>query len=226
MTQAQVQYGAQSKYFGNVAENYDSERRKQNKWQIEQSMVRDFVADAKPGETVLDVPFGTGRFAEFYLDRQLQIHGVDISDDMLSQAKAALGEDAAKCQLQAADALNLPFDDNSFDFLVCNRFIKWLPEAELVDRALSEFARVSRGQILLQWNVKREKNIVSRYVDMIFGKQARSEHNPNIAVKTKYRESVILDLCRKNGLEVLKDLPFPGPTSGVRYFVLKAPGHR
>lgn len=226
MTEAQVQYGAQRKYFGGVAENYDVERRKQNKWEIEQSMVRDFVSSAQAGETVLDVPFGTGRFAEIYLDRQLEVHGVDISDDMLSQAKANLGNDADKCQLRTADALNLPYDDNSFDFLVCNRFIKWLPETALVDRAFAEFARVSRGQMLIQWNVKREKNVLSRYADLIADKFSKSDHDPNIAVKTKYRETVILDLCRKNGLEILKDYPLPGPTSGVRYLILKADKRR
>lgn len=222
MAEQPIEYGARSKYVGEVAEQYDAERRKQDKWELEQSVVRDFVARAQPGQKVLDVPFGTGRFAEIYLDRQLEVHGVDISGDMLDQARIVLGENAGKCALQTSDALDLPFDDDSFDFLVCNRFIKWLPELDLVDRALCEFSRVSRGQMLVQWNVKREKSILSQFADKLTGKGSTGDNVARLSQKTKYREADIVGLCRKNNLEIVEDFALSGRTSGVRYLVLKS----
>ncbi len=39
------------------------------------------------GIKVLDVPFGTGRFVQMFLEKKMEIHGIDISEDMYVAAK-------------------------------------------------------------------------------------------------------------------------------------------
>ena len=70
-------------YYGKVAANYQKRREKQPWWQVEQDEMERLL-DKLPREvSVLDVPFGTGRFVPFYLDRNYSISGLEISEAMI-----------------------------------------------------------------------------------------------------------------------------------------------
>lgn len=141
---------------------------------------------------------------------------------MLNQAASILGDKAEKCQLRVADALDLPFENKAFDFVICNRFIKWLPRSSHVDQVLKEFSRVCRGKILVQWNIKREKSLIYRLLDHLPVQRKASviDLNPE-NVKTKYTEAEMMNLCRKNHLEVTDYFPLPEIKTGVRYLILR-----
>jgi ubiquinone/menaquinone biosynthesis C-methylase UbiE len=66
---------------------------------------------------ILDVGCGNGNLFRFLPDGKYELHGIDFSENMIGQAKR-------NCKTQAsfsvADAEHLPFDDNSFDIIVCN----------------------------------------------------------------------------------------------------------
>jgi hypothetical protein len=84
------------------------------------------LAQIRPGETVLDVAAGTGRWLPAYADAEAKPILLDSSMDMLKQAKAkaaSLGVDAAIIE-QSATA------DESFpraDWVVTTRFFNWIP---------------------------------------------------------------------------------------------------
>ena len=61
-------------------------------------------------KTILDVGTGTGRFAQFFNDSGFDVVGVDISVDMMTQAR-----EKGLRNLVRADAHHLPFRDLSFD---------------------------------------------------------------------------------------------------------------
>ena len=70
---------------------------------------------------ILDVACGTGNFllaqTEYFPDKRIKWHGCDLSLDMLSISKAKL---ANGIELTTADAADLPYPNEQFDFVTCN----------------------------------------------------------------------------------------------------------
>lgn len=107
---------------------------------------REWVCSRAAGE-VLEVAVGTGRNLGLY-PAQAKVTGVELSPAMLAIARqraAGLGRDV---DLREADAESLPFDDASFDTVVCTLSLCAIPDHA---RAIAEMARVLRpgGQLLL-----------------------------------------------------------------------------
>ena len=143
-------YAAARHYFGGVAASYENRRAHKPKWSEETRLVESYVSRLAPGASVLDVPFGTGRFALLYVAAGLAVAGVDISADMIAEARQRHGGTIAGFDLRTAPAEQLPFADRSFDYLICNRFIKWLPSEAMVAAVATEFRRVCRKEMLIQ----------------------------------------------------------------------------
>lgn len=97
----------------------------------------------QPGERVLDLGSGPG-----FLARDLaatvgaggRVVGVDISEAMLTMARARCAEEAW-VEFRDADVTELPFDDATFDCAVSTQVYEYVPD---VARALGELARVLR----------------------------------------------------------------------------------
>jgi ubiquinone/menaquinone biosynthesis C-methylase UbiE len=102
---------------------------------------------------VLDVGCGTGftacRIATRYGSK---VVGVDISEKMVASAKRrAEKENLEKVEFRVVDAAELPFDDDSFDFVVMESVLNILP-SEKISEALSEVSRVTRTNGLVGVN--------------------------------------------------------------------------
>jgi ubiquinone/menaquinone biosynthesis C-methylase UbiE len=101
---------------------------------------------ALPPARTLDVACGTG-----FLTRHLQgdVVGLDASSRMLSEAK----RQAPDARFVRGDALELPFDDDSFDRLFASYFYCHLEEPER-ERFLAEARRVARELVVVgsHWN--------------------------------------------------------------------------
>lgn len=69
------------------------------------------------GGKILDVGCGNGNLFTFLLDEKFELFGVDFSENMIAEANSKCGDRAS---FSVADAEKLPFDDNTFDILVCN----------------------------------------------------------------------------------------------------------
>ena len=75
----------------------------------------------KPGMRVLETACGTGILTERLVARlrgQGTLVATDLNEPMLAHARSKLG-DPAKLEWRRADATALPFDDASFDAVVC-----------------------------------------------------------------------------------------------------------
>ena len=75
-------------------------------------------AELKPGDSALDVCCGTGDFALELANRvgpSGTVVGCDFSEEMLVIARRKASERNADVRFEWADALALPYDDNSFD---------------------------------------------------------------------------------------------------------------
>jgi len=74
--------------------------------------------------------------------------GVDITPAMLSRAKQRARENDCLIDLQLADVMSLPFDDDSFDIVLMHLILAVVPEPQ---KALQEASRVLKtgGRILI-----------------------------------------------------------------------------
>jgi len=73
---------------------------------------------AKPGDRVLDCATGTGDLAlEFKktVGHQGYVLGTDFCKEMIEHAPAKAKDENLVVEFEVADAMNLPYDDNSFD---------------------------------------------------------------------------------------------------------------
>ncbi len=102
------------------------------------------LADAQPGESVLEVAVGTGKlFSSLLRAGNLKpCVGVELSSGMLRRARRRIAaEFGPSGELCRADATQLPFPDATFDVLLNCYMLDLLPEEDIV-RALGEFRRV------------------------------------------------------------------------------------
>jgi ubiquinone/menaquinone biosynthesis C-methylase UbiE len=115
------------------------------------------VAELPPART-LDVACGTG-----FMTRHLrgEVVGLDQSDEMLAVAS----EQAPNATLVQGDALELPFQDGSFDRLFTSYFYCHLGEPERV-RFLAEARRVA-SELVIVGSVRRPELPAARWEDRV-----------------------------------------------------------
>ncbi len=92
---------------------------------------------AEPGERVLDIAAGTGTSSEPFADSGIDVVPADFSLGMLREGRRRRPDLA----FTAADALALPFADDSFDAVTISFGLRNVAD---VSQSLREFARVAR----------------------------------------------------------------------------------
>jgi ubiquinone/menaquinone biosynthesis C-methylase UbiE len=97
--------------------------------------------NAKKGSKILDVATGTGQQAFAFAKRGHEVIGIDLSEAMLNVAKK---ENKYKnVKFEAADATNLPFEDNSFDISSISFALHEMP-LSIIEKVLKEMVRVTK----------------------------------------------------------------------------------
>lgn len=96
-----------------------------------------------PGASVLDVGSGTGRGIALILKetQPRRVVGVDLSARMLDRARKKLTD--PRVELLQADAMHLPFADDTFDVVTCLWMLETLPDPLA---AVHELLRVVRPE--------------------------------------------------------------------------------
>ena len=119
------------KYHGNAARNYDRARMNDGTWHAENALIEKLVTHGP----VLDIPFGTGRYVPIYEQKGLDYLGIDISPDMLAQAKRKYPN--VHCQL--GTVFDLP---TGYQTAVCSRLLNWLYPDQLAI-AMSQLSKAA-----------------------------------------------------------------------------------
>lgn len=105
--------------------------------------------DIKPGETVLDVGVGTGNAVHFY-PKHANVIGVDLSSGMLQQARKKIVEqNFENMTVFQGNALELPFEDSSFDHIFISHVISVVSRPELLVREAQRVAREGAKIVIL-----------------------------------------------------------------------------
>lgn len=92
---------------------------------------------------VLDVPCGTGRLRNVLERRAMRYVGVDASFSMLREAQRF-----SDGGLMQAAIEHLPFQDDSFDVVVCCRLLHHLQDPEQIEVVVQELTRVSHRLVI------------------------------------------------------------------------------
>ncbi|HEY2961179.1 MAG TPA: methyltransferase domain-containing protein [Pyrinomonadaceae bacterium] len=149
---------------------------------------------------VLDLGCGPGVMTEVVLERGGVFDGVDLSPEMISEAKEKFGHlpnvNFATGNIEAIDAA-----DNSYDQLICMAVTEYL---QTPDRALSEIARVLKpGGIAIittpkRWTISRVIVAATKPVRVLaklFG-AATADHLPRLRLQPQELD----DAARRAGL--------------------------
>ncbi len=145
-----------------IAEDFS--RAREHIWEEMRFLFDNFLI---PGERVLDLGCGNGRFYQVMKDKNIDYIGVDISEKLIEIAKKRF----PKAKFQVADALNLPFPDNYFDKVFSIAVLHHIPSKEFRLQSLKEARRVLKPGgllILTVWNLWQKKTAWKLFLKYTF----------------------------------------------------------
>ena len=128
-------------HFDSTAKDYDNS----SDGKFTEKMYTPMLAELRKHQsgTLLDVGCGNGNILAPLSDTGLQLFGIDLSENMIEEAKKRLN---GRAKLQVANAEKLPFNDNMFDIIVCNASFHHYPNPDTV---LTEMNRVMKQNAVL-----------------------------------------------------------------------------
>ncbi len=162
-----------NKFFGKWAWLYDCE--KYFLFPIRRKAAK--LLDLKFLQTVLDVATGTGAQAYEFAKLGYNVIGVDLSPEMLLQAKKKL-RPSLNLKFVEADGTNLPFKDNSFDASSISLGLHDMP-FNIGTQVLKEMKRVTKGngKILIVDYMEPKKNIIARFTHPLINLYETEHYN-------------------------------------------------
>lgn len=118
---------------------------------------RDLVARAAPqaGERALDVGTGTGVVARLVaplVGATGSVTGLDPSAPMLAVARERSGAEGFAIAWREGDATALPFADGSFDLVVCQQVVQFVPDKQAAAREMRRVLTPGGRAIISAWS--------------------------------------------------------------------------
>jgi ubiquinone/menaquinone biosynthesis C-methylase UbiE len=129
--------------FDRVASIYDASRGLPEfvSEQVTEYILR--LVSATPNTTFLEPGVGTGRIALPIVQRGYSYTGIDISEKMMDELRRKFQQMPNNLTLLQADATRLPFENDSFDVVVCVHLLHLIPAWR---QALAEIRRVLKPE--------------------------------------------------------------------------------
>lgn len=115
-------------------------------------------------ESILDVGCGPGKFL-LHLRRgghRGRLAGLDQSPAMIAEATASALNEGFDIEGLVGDAMQLPFEDNSFDWVSGRHMLYHVPD---IEHALRGFARVAKRGVLVSTNGRRTLPLIGELID-------------------------------------------------------------
>lgn len=120
---------------------------------------------------VLDIGFGGGEYCAQLSARGFAVEGIDISTTAVKFAKTKFPD----IQFHEASATDLPFNDDSFDVILCLGIFEYMSEQE-VEKSISEIFRVlSKNGVVYSMMLSRDS--LSYRLGLNFNVSGREEGN-------------------------------------------------
>lgn len=149
----QRETGPRNSYGRAEAEAYETDRRLEAAWVVENDHVDAFLRSLPRVRHLLDAPIGTGRFLPLYAGRVDRVTGIDLSEEMIDEARKKLAyqpESTLILTLRQGDLL-APAGVEPAQVVISWRFFHLIP-AELLTQALQALSASlsSDGLLLVQ----------------------------------------------------------------------------
>jgi len=142
-----------------VEQDYDAIAKE---WDVSRGAPRAYqiktTGGIKKGDQVLDVGCGNAVLYDCLAKKSINYVGVDLSSHLLNLAKKRVKDQgyAKKVRLIKANIIDLPLEDNQFNWVLALAVLHHIPSKELQTKALQEIYRVlkSKGQAIISvWNL-------------------------------------------------------------------------
>lgn len=119
-------------HFDAIASDYN----KSGDGKFVNSMYRPLITEIMTvkGGKLLDIGCGNGNLFGLLDHKKYDLYGIDFSDNMIAEAKVKYGDIA---KLYTSDAAALPFDEGTFDIIICNASFHHYTEPDAVIREMS-----------------------------------------------------------------------------------------
>ena len=116
-------------------------------------VVRTFLADypqlkfkkPDPKSRILDIGFGDGRNTAFLCELGLDVHGVEISPEIVKSTSDRHYNLGFTPNLLVGMNNSIPFTENYFDYILSSFCIYYCPEGSTLDSNLKEYLRVLKN---------------------------------------------------------------------------------
>ena len=129
-----------------------------------------------PSGRVLDYGCGAGNNSCFLIEQGYEIYGVDPAQSAIPLIKANLQAKGLDINLQerfsniTAGSVELPYDDNFFDFILSNQVLYYLPSEEAIRRVCKELSRCLRPGGVVFFTVMGPRNYyITHHTKQIHG---------------------------------------------------------
>ena len=139
-------------YWGKRSESFLEQRRNELHSAMAERWMKEIRKQLPTGKNlrILDVGCGAGFFTVLLAREGHQVTGIDLTPDMIRNARQLAEEENVSCEFQVMDAENPEFPDETFDVVISRNLTWTLPH---VKHAYREWVRVlKKGGVLLNFD--------------------------------------------------------------------------
>jgi ubiquinone/menaquinone biosynthesis C-methylase UbiE len=109
---------------GALARNYARQRGTEPQIELWRKQARELTADLPEGAKILEVAFGPGYFAVELARLGFTVTGLDVAPTFVEIASEYARTEGVEVELREGDVSRMPFEDEAFDFVVCQAAFK------------------------------------------------------------------------------------------------------
>ncbi len=174
-------------------------QRKKKKHESEMRLIEKALTSLTNVESFLDAPCGAGRATVLLEKHGCKTTGVDLGNGAVEVAKKEIARLGLTSEVEKANLEDLPFQDNSFDAVLCFRFFHHLPTPEIRQCIVAELCRVAGKYVLISYFSPFSITSIKRSVRKKLGGKPSSQFaTPMEEVKCYFD---------RNGFELLNNFP-------------------
>lgn len=135
-----------------------------------------YLKKVLPKGKVLDFGCGSGNNSLFFIEKNYNVYGVDITNNFEQLVKSNLKRNNLSLKalnnfsIISTDCTSLPFKDEFFDFILSNQVLYYLPSKEHIQKVCRDMARCLKPNGLVFFTMMGTKNdYISKYSKSIKG---------------------------------------------------------
>ncbi len=148
------------------------------------------MLNAKPNEKLLDVACGLGRVIEVGIDKNVVVTGIDIANVAIEKCKKKFPNN----DIFLANAEDLPFEDNKFDYITCLGSLERMLNREKV---IAQMQRVLKDDGKICFLVRNSESWFWKFIQKPLGFVNKKGHQDALSLN-EWK-----DFLEKQGLKIL-----------------------